>query len=115
VVLETGRIAGIGTHAQLLARCPAYRELVRAQAAMPGPGANAGASAGAAPVQTLHAVAARPAKPPQRSEPSPRGGGAIALSASLRAAAARGRAAAQGSTLASPVRPAPARVIGRAE
>jgi ABC-type bacteriocin/lantibiotic exporter with double-glycine peptidase domain len=115
VVLETGRIAGIGTHAQLLASCPAYRELVRAQAAMPGPGANAGASAGAAPVQTLHAVAARPAKPPQRSEPSPRGGGAIALSASLRAAAARGRAAAQGSTLASPVRPAPARVIGRAE
>lgn len=63
VVLEGGRIAGIGTHAQLYARCHPYRELVRAQADAPE------------------------AREPRRSEPAPIApGGATALAARLRAA-----------------------------
>jgi ATP-binding cassette subfamily B protein len=40
VVLEGGRVAGIGTHAQLYARCHPYRELVRAQTDAPEPRAS---------------------------------------------------------------------------
>jgi ABC-type antimicrobial peptide transport system ATPase subunit len=31
IVLQAGRVVGIGPHATLLTRCPAYRELVRSQ------------------------------------------------------------------------------------
>jgi ABC-type bacteriocin/lantibiotic exporter with double-glycine peptidase domain len=40
VMLADGRVAGVGTHAEMLVGCPAYRELVRAQ-----PGESAAASA----------------------------------------------------------------------
>lgn len=31
IVLEEGRVAGIGTHEQLLESCPAYQEIARSQ------------------------------------------------------------------------------------
>ncbi|MDK7748904.1 ABC transporter ATP-binding protein [Brevibacterium sp. UMB10442] len=39
VVVDDGRIAGIGTHAHLLDTCPAYRTLAQAQAGVSDPGA----------------------------------------------------------------------------
>jgi ABC-type bacteriocin/lantibiotic exporter with double-glycine peptidase domain len=35
IVLHAGEVVGVGTHAELLARCPTYRELVRTQASGP--------------------------------------------------------------------------------
>jgi hypothetical protein len=87
VVLEAGKIAGIGTHVALFATCAAYRELVRAQADAPGPRANEVAAAFAS-APPLRAVPASPARSvaPMRSEASPvRPGGAAALAARLRA------------------------------
>jgi subfamily B ATP-binding cassette protein MsbA len=42
VVLEGGRLAGLGTHAELLAGCPTYERLWRLQTVAHSPGAGAG-------------------------------------------------------------------------
>ena len=34
VVLDNGRVTGVGTHAELLERCPVYREIVASQASL---------------------------------------------------------------------------------
>ena len=34
VVLDDGRVAGIGTHAELLASCAVYREIAESQASL---------------------------------------------------------------------------------
>jgi ABC-type bacteriocin/lantibiotic exporter with double-glycine peptidase domain len=75
VVLEAGKIAGIGTHARLFTSCPAYRELVRAQADAPEGRVSVSVSA-SAPVAVASGVL------PLRT---PRLGGAAALAARLRA------------------------------
>jgi ABC-type multidrug transport system fused ATPase/permease subunit len=65
VVLDAGRIVGIGTHANLFVSCPPYRELVRAQAdaplravpaARPAPAKTGGAAALAARLRARRAV-----------------------------------------------------------
>jgi ABC-type bacteriocin/lantibiotic exporter with double-glycine peptidase domain len=105
VVLDAGKVAGIGTHAQLFVRCTAYRDLVRAQASAPELAPAPASARAPAPVAApaLHAVptsartvviapahvvgVARTA-PPTRSEPVPRAtGGPASLTASLRARA----------------------------
>ena len=83
VVLDGGRIAGIGTHAGLFVSCPAYRELVRAQADAPG-----GRTSDAFVPPPLRAVpaASPPGVPSQRSKAAPAvSGSAAALAARLRA------------------------------
>jgi ABC-type bacteriocin/lantibiotic exporter with double-glycine peptidase domain len=91
VVLEAGKVAGIGTHAQLYQRCHAYRELVRAQEAPEARASERVPAVEAAP--PLRAVASARAPAPigwsQRSEPSPVGAtAATVLAARLRAARA---------------------------
>jgi ABC-type glutathione transport system ATPase component len=89
VVLDAGRVAGIGTHAQLYASCHEYRELVRAQADAPEARASRSAPA-SEPAPALRAVGAPlpvTSAAPQRSAPVPAGAtAATVLAARLRAA-----------------------------
>jgi ATP-binding cassette subfamily B protein len=99
VMLAEGKVAGIGTHAQMLAHCPAYRELVRTQPAEPAVAvavapmrASTPSVRGSAPVQRPAAVAVPSAPPPAPRTPE-------AMATRLRAAAeARAKIAAAGAT-----------------
>jgi ABC-type bacteriocin/lantibiotic exporter with double-glycine peptidase domain len=126
VVLDGGRVAGIGTHAQLSVRCAPYRELVRAQGDPPGaraaesePASKAAPRPASKPASPLRAVPTfpLPSVPPRRSEPSAFPAVAAsptALAATLRAAA-RARTLAAGAKPVAPRRPTSPPARGRAE
>ena len=113
VVLDAGKIAGVGTHNQLQVRCPAYRDLVRAQAGAAGL-KGAGDESRVVPAP-LHAVSGQAGSaPPRRATAAPAPAtGPAALAAKLRAAI-HARPAAEGRGLSPAPRPLVARPRGDA-